>query len=146
MGKSVIREDHPLYVGVYGGLIGRDEVQRFVNDTDCLLMIGSILGDDLCIAVITGQNPNVFYELAIAQCAARPVIILVEKGQVMCLIGPSGSGKSTLLRCTNGLETIDSGAPQTPFMKVGDTVSIDMTDDSGNSIFGRILQKVVKAR
>jgi len=33
----------------------------------------------------------------------------VEKGQVMCLIGPSGSGKSTLLRCTNGLETIDSG-------------------------------------
>jgi polar amino acid transport system ATP-binding protein len=27
----------------------------------------------------------------------------------MCLIGPSGSGKSTLLRCTNGLESIDSG-------------------------------------
>ncbi|HEY2036445.1 MAG TPA: amino acid ABC transporter ATP-binding protein [Steroidobacteraceae bacterium] len=33
----------------------------------------------------------------------------VRKGQVMCLIGPSGSGKSTLLRCTNGLESIDSG-------------------------------------
>jgi TPP-dependent 2-oxoacid decarboxylase len=45
LGKSVIREDHPLYVGVYGGLIGRDEVQRFVNDADCLLMIGSILTD-----------------------------------------------------------------------------------------------------
>jgi hypothetical protein len=44
-------------------------------------MIGSIMGDDLCIAVITFHNPNVFYELAIAQCAARPVIILVEKGQ-----------------------------------------------------------------
>jgi indolepyruvate decarboxylase len=45
LGKSVIREDHPLYIGVYGGLIGRDEVQRFVNDADCLLMIGSILTD-----------------------------------------------------------------------------------------------------
>jgi polar amino acid transport system ATP-binding protein len=33
----------------------------------------------------------------------------VAKGEVVCLIGPSGSGKSTLLRCTNGLETIDSG-------------------------------------
>ncbi len=33
----------------------------------------------------------------------------VEQGEVVCLIGPSGSGKSTLLRCTNGLETIDSG-------------------------------------
>lgn len=46
-------------------------------------MIGSILGDDLCVAVITYQNPNVFYELAIAQCAARPVIILVEKGHLI---------------------------------------------------------------
>lgn len=45
LGKSVIREDHPLYVGVYGGLIGRDEVQRFINDSDCLLILGSILSD-----------------------------------------------------------------------------------------------------
>ena len=44
------------------------------------------------------------------------------------------------------IETIDSGAPRTPFMKPGDVVSIDMSDDSGRSIFGRILQKVVKAR
>jgi hypothetical protein len=35
---------------------------------------------DLCIAVLTGKNPNVFYELAIAQAAARPVIMLMEKG------------------------------------------------------------------
>ena len=38
------REDHPLYVGVYGGLIGRDEVlQPFINDSDCLLILGSVL-------------------------------------------------------------------------------------------------------
>jgi TPP-dependent 2-oxoacid decarboxylase len=45
LGKSVIREDHPLYVGVYGGLIARDEVQQFINQSDCLLILGSILSD-----------------------------------------------------------------------------------------------------
>lgn len=45
LGKSIIREDHPLYVGVYGGLIGREEVQRFINESDCLLILGSILSD-----------------------------------------------------------------------------------------------------
>lgn len=46
-------------------------------------MFRAILHDDLCIAVLTGLNPNVFYELAVAQAAARPVIILAEKGQVL---------------------------------------------------------------
>lgn len=40
-----------------------------------------ILNADLCVAILTDHNPNVFYELAVAQAAARPVIILIEKGQ-----------------------------------------------------------------
>jgi hypothetical protein len=40
-----------------------------------------ILADDLCIAILTGFNPNVFYELAIAHAARRPVIIMMEKGK-----------------------------------------------------------------
>lgn len=43
-------------------------------------MFSEILSDQLCVAVLTHFNPNVFYELAIAQAAARPVIILLEKG------------------------------------------------------------------
>jgi len=43
-------------------------------------MYRSIFGHDLCIAVLTFANPNVYYELAIAQSAARPVIVLIEKG------------------------------------------------------------------
>jgi len=42
-------------------------------------MFNSILNDDLCIALLTFQNPNVYYELAVAQSAARPVIILALK-------------------------------------------------------------------
>lgn len=41
------------------------------------------------------------------------------------------------------IETIDKGAPVTPFMKVGDRVRIEMKDALGNSIFGAIEQTVV---
>ena len=34
-------------------------------------MFHSILNDDLIVAIITDRNPNVFYELAVAQSAAR---------------------------------------------------------------------------
>ncbi len=46
-------------------------------------MFRAILNDDLCVAVLTGHNPNVFYELAIAQAAARPVIMLIAKGELL---------------------------------------------------------------
>ncbi|MFX1490169.1 MAG: hypothetical protein ACFFBI_13535 [Promethearchaeota archaeon] len=35
---------------------------------------------DLCIVDCSFLNPNVFYELAIAQCTVKPVIILAKKG------------------------------------------------------------------
>jgi fumarylacetoacetate (FAA) hydrolase len=43
------------------------------------------------------------------------------------------------------LETIEDGEPATPFMSFGDTVRIEMLDSDGNSIFGAIDQKVIKA-
>jgi polar amino acid transport system ATP-binding protein len=39
----------------------------------------------------------------------KGIDLSVATHEVVCLIGASGSGKSTLLRCTNLLETIDSG-------------------------------------
>lgn len=40
------------------------------------------------------------------------------------------------------IETIDTGAPKTPFMKDGDRVEIEMKDTAGKSVFGRIDQRV----
>ena len=40
------------------------------------------------------------------------------------------------------LETIESGQPETPFLRFGDRVKIDMTDPNGASIFGTIEQTV----
>jgi indolepyruvate decarboxylase len=45
LGKSVISEGHPLFVGVYEGGMGREEVTRSVEDADCLLMLGCFLTD-----------------------------------------------------------------------------------------------------
>ena len=42
------------------------------------------------------------------------------------------------------LEKIDEGAMKTPFLKVGDTVKIEMFDTEGNDIFGTIEQEVVQ--
>jgi fumarylacetoacetate (FAA) hydrolase len=42
------------------------------------------------------------------------------------------------------LETIESGAAQTPFLRFGDRVRIEMLDRAGKSIFGAIDQQVVK--
>ncbi|HEY4112556.1 MAG TPA: fumarylacetoacetate hydrolase family protein [Rhizomicrobium sp.] len=42
------------------------------------------------------------------------------------------------------LETIDHGAPKTPFLKFGDRVKIEMPEPDGRSIFGAIDQEVVR--
>lgn len=42
------------------------------------------------------------------------------------------------------LEVIESGQPQTPFMRFGDRIHIEMLDREGQSIFGAIDQRVAK--
>ena len=43
------------------------------------------------------------------------------------------------------LETVQTGAPVTPFLRFGDRVRIEMLDSRGQSIFGAIEQQVVRA-
>ena len=45
LGKSVISEQHPLYLGVYEGAMGREEVRRYVESSDCVLLLGAFLTD-----------------------------------------------------------------------------------------------------
>jgi hypothetical protein len=46
-------------------------------------MYDSILGDHLLIAVLSFHNPNVFYEIAIAEAAARPLILMLRQGDAV---------------------------------------------------------------
>ena len=40
------------------------------------------------------------------------------------------------------METLRDGKPATPFLKFGDRVKIDITDQAGRSVFGAIEQVV----
>jgi len=69
-----------------------------------------------------------------------------------CIIGSGtisnaaeGTGSSCLAE-VRMIETIQQGAPVTPFMRFGDKVTIEMNDEMGNSIFGVINQTVVEAK
>jgi fumarylacetoacetate (FAA) hydrolase len=42
------------------------------------------------------------------------------------------------------LEKVKEGVMKTPFMKVGDTIKMEMFDNEGRNIFGTISQKVAK--
>jgi fumarylacetoacetate (FAA) hydrolase len=55
-----------------------------------------------------------------------------------------GNAGSCCIAERRSLEQIEKGAPETPFMKFGDHVRIEMFDTHGHSIFGAIDQKVVK--
>ena len=50
----------------------------------------------------------------------RGIDLVVDKGEVVAVLGPSGSGKSTMLRCINHLETIDGGS-----IKIKDQTLVD---------------------
>ena len=45
LGKSVIGEEHPLYLGIYEGAMGRDDVRQYVEASDCLIMLGTFMTD-----------------------------------------------------------------------------------------------------
>lgn len=45
LGKSIIREDHPQYVGVYEGAMGLEKVRKAVENSDCVVMLGAFMTD-----------------------------------------------------------------------------------------------------
>lgn len=45
LGKSVMPEAHPLYLGIYEGAMGREEVRQFVEDSDCVIILGAFMTD-----------------------------------------------------------------------------------------------------
>ncbi len=45
LGKSVVSERHPLYLGVYEGAMGRESVRRYVEESDCVVLLGTFMTD-----------------------------------------------------------------------------------------------------
>ena len=45
LGKGVVAETHPLYMGLYEGALGREEVTKYVEASDCVLLLGTFMTD-----------------------------------------------------------------------------------------------------
>ncbi|MES2791679.1 MAG: thiamine pyrophosphate-binding protein [Planctomycetota bacterium] len=45
LGKSVVSEKHPLYLGVYEGAMGREPVRKYVEESDCVILLGAFMTD-----------------------------------------------------------------------------------------------------
>jgi indolepyruvate decarboxylase len=45
LGKSVVSEIHPLYLGVYEGAMGRETVRQYVEESDCVILLGAFMTD-----------------------------------------------------------------------------------------------------
>src|SRR5882762_32216 len=46
LSKSAVPENHPLYLGVYGGAMSSDTaVREYVESSDCVLMLGTFITD-----------------------------------------------------------------------------------------------------
>jgi indolepyruvate decarboxylase len=60
LGKGVVAETHPLYMGLYEGALGREEVTKYVEASDCVLMLGTFM-TDINLGVYTA-------ELSLADC------------------------------------------------------------------------------
>jgi indolepyruvate decarboxylase len=54
LGKSVIPEKHPLFIGLYEGAMGRAEVTQFVEESDCVLLLGTFM-TDLNLGIFTAN-------------------------------------------------------------------------------------------
>jgi hypothetical protein len=46
-------------------------------------IIQHLIDDDLVIADLTGKNPNVFYELAVRHTLKKPVLLIIQAGEVI---------------------------------------------------------------
>ena len=45
LSKSVISEDHPLFLGLYEGAMGHQSVRDYVESSDCLILLGALMTD-----------------------------------------------------------------------------------------------------
>jgi len=71
LGKSVIGEQHPLYLGVYEGAMGREEVRRFVEASDCVVMLGVFM-TDINLGIYTARlDPGRTVYITSERCSVR---------------------------------------------------------------------------
>lgn len=54
LGKGVVAETHPLYMGLYEGALGREEITKYVEASDCVILLGTFM-TDINLGIFTAE-------------------------------------------------------------------------------------------
>jgi len=54
LSKSALEEHHPLYLGVYEGAVSQEPVRAYVENSDCVILLGTFL-TDLTLGIFTAH-------------------------------------------------------------------------------------------
>lgn len=100
---------------------------------------GQKLGDPDAGADMVFSFPQLIQHAAKSRSLMAGTVI--GSGTVANKGSQNGSSCLAEVRC---LETIAEGQPSTPFMRFGDRIEIEVLDQAGESIFGKIHQQVVR--
>jgi len=121
-----------------------DELGNAWRGNKVHLPLRSTLNGDLFGTPEAGHDMQFDFAQLIAHAArTRPLVAgtLVGSGTVANQNVELGA---SCLAERRVLEIIANGKPETPFMRFGDTIRIEMLDDNGKSIFGAIKQVIKK--
>ncbi|MCT2558940.1 fumarylacetoacetate hydrolase family protein [Tsuneonella sp. YG55] len=119
----------PLMVDYNGEPFGRANAAQEATFTLADLVAHATKTRNLCAGTIIGSGT---------------VSNKGEDGGAGKPVSEGGAGYSCIAEIRM-IETIADGAPKTRFMQPGDTVSIEMRDAAGHTVFGKIEQEVVAA-
>jgi fumarylacetoacetate (FAA) hydrolase len=125
-------------------LVTPDELGDAWDGSKLHLPLSATLNGTLVGAPNAGIDMTFDFPTLIAHCAKSRSLMtgtVIGSGTVSNVGSESGSCCLAEVRC---LETIEHGKPSTPFMSFGDRIEIDMLNRDGESVFGRIDQRVVQ--
>ncbi|MCU5745852.1 alpha-keto acid decarboxylase family protein [Staphylococcus sp. SQ8-PEA] len=57
-GKSAFNEENPYYIGIYDGEVAEDDIKSYVDQSDCILLVGSKLTDTATAGFSYGFNED----------------------------------------------------------------------------------------
>ena len=125
-------------------LVTPDELGVAWDGQKLHLPLRATLNNTLVGSPNAGVDMTFDFPTLIAHCAKSRALMagtVIGSGTVSNVGSVDGSCCLAEVRC---LETIADGSPSTPFMSFGDRIEIEMCDDNGESIFGKIDQVVVQ--
>ncbi|BDS11046.1 fumarylacetoacetate hydrolase family protein [Aureispira anguillae] len=121
-----------------------DELEGVWKDGKLHLPLHSTLNGELVGSPNAGIDMTFDFGKLIAHAAKTRSLMagtVIGSGTVANQGSPNGSSCIAEIRC---LEIINSGKASTPFMSFGDRIEIEMFDETGQTIFGKIDQVVTE--